>query len=379
MSSSIPEAASTGSDGVVGGSGSSGGEKEKNRGWPKGKKRYPKSPGAPKQPLSGYVHFLNDRREIVRKENPDISFADISKKLAVEWGQVSGSVKQEYVERAEADKERYNKEFAAYQQTQEYKDFMEKGHAADKDHKAPAKKAKKDAATESGAGNSTPGGGGSPSTKKSSKKKIAAALSSAASSAVESGSESQLNSPATSAAAIVASTAAATAFSTSATGITTTTSTTTTNAIIPTKPSQTVDIPIFTEEFLEHNKAKESELRQLRKQASEFEEQNAILQKHVENMRSAISKLELETLQQQESNAALAKHLESLRRLVVSHFAGTHLNPQLRKEPLTIDNVDAYMQDLRKIVLEKPRENEALVAKTKDIASRMNYETLTST
>lgn len=27
--------------------------KEKNRGWPKGKKRYPKSPGAPKQPLSG--------------------------------------------------------------------------------------------------------------------------------------------------------------------------------------------------------------------------------------------------------------------------------------------------------------------------------------
>lgn len=49
----------------------------KNRGWPKGKKRYPKSPGAPKQPLSGYVHFLNDRRESVRKENPDMSFADI--------------------------------------------------------------------------------------------------------------------------------------------------------------------------------------------------------------------------------------------------------------------------------------------------------------
>lgn len=37
-------------------------EDAKNRGWPKGKKRYPKLPGAPKQPLSGYVHFLNDRR-----------------------------------------------------------------------------------------------------------------------------------------------------------------------------------------------------------------------------------------------------------------------------------------------------------------------------
>ena len=74
--------------------------------------------------MLGYVHFLNDRRESVRKENPDISFADISKKLAVEWGQVNEELKAEYVKRAEADKERYNKEFAAYQQTQEYKDFI---------------------------------------------------------------------------------------------------------------------------------------------------------------------------------------------------------------------------------------------------------------
>ena len=100
-------------------------EEGKNRGWPKGKKRYPKSPGAPKQPLSGYVHFLNDRREAVRKENPDLSFADISKKLAVEWGQVDAKLKQDYAERAEADKERYTKAFAEYQLTDEYKQFIE--------------------------------------------------------------------------------------------------------------------------------------------------------------------------------------------------------------------------------------------------------------
>ena len=100
-------------------------EEGKNRGWPKGKKRYPKSPGAPKQPLSGYVHFLNDRREAVRKENPDLSFADISKKLAVQWGQVDAKLKQDYTERAEADKDRYIKEFAEYQLTDEYKQFLE--------------------------------------------------------------------------------------------------------------------------------------------------------------------------------------------------------------------------------------------------------------
>ena len=102
-----------------------GSEEGKNRGWPKGKKRYPKSPGAPKQPLSGYVHFLNDRRETVRKENPDMSFADISKKLAVEWGQVDAKKKQDYADRAEADKGRYNKAFAEYQLTDEYKQFIE--------------------------------------------------------------------------------------------------------------------------------------------------------------------------------------------------------------------------------------------------------------
>ena len=51
----------------------------------------------------------------------------------------------------------------------------------------------------------------------------------------------------------------------------------------------------------------------------------------------------METVQQQESNGNLAKHLESLRRLVIAHFSGTHLSPQ-RKEPLTMDNVDSYMQ-----------------------------------
>ena len=81
-------------------------EDAKNRGWPKGKKRYPKIPGAPKQPLSGYVHFLNGRRESLRKEFPEISFADISKKLALEWSQLGAEEKQKYMDIAEQDKER---------------------------------------------------------------------------------------------------------------------------------------------------------------------------------------------------------------------------------------------------------------------------------
>merc|ERR1711997_991670 len=102
--------------------------------------------------------------------------------------------------------------------------------------------------------------------------------------------------------------------------------------------------------------AGEAELKQLRKQANEFEEQNAILQKHVENMRSAIGKLEQETNQQQDNNASLTKHLDAMRRLVVANFQGVELPPEDFKTPnssdafkLTMDNVDEFMSRLRTI------------------------------
>ena len=99
----------------------------KNRGWPKGKRRYPKvniikrelsrtyhnfsfqcqGAGAPKQPLSGYVHFLNERRESVRGENPEITFSELSKKLAAEWSALPEEEKLKYNEFAKKDKDRY--------------------------------------------------------------------------------------------------------------------------------------------------------------------------------------------------------------------------------------------------------------------------------
>ncbi|MCV4796669.1 hypothetical protein OFB84_32590, partial [Escherichia coli] len=49
----------------------------------------------------------------------------------------------------------------------------------------------------------------------------------------------------------------------------------------------TFDVPIFTEEFLDQNKAREAELRRLRKMNVAFEEQNAVLQRHTQSMNSA--------------------------------------------------------------------------------------------
>lgn len=85
------------------------------------------------------------------------------------------------------------------------------------------------------------------------------------------------------------------------------------------------DIPIFTEEFLDHNKNREAELRQLRKSNTDYEQQNAVLQKHIEHMKSAIEKLESETSQQRNHNVALQKHLDHLRSTLTSAFSTVKL------------------------------------------------------
>lgn len=67
--------------------------------------------------------------------------------------------------------------------------------------------------------------------------------------------------------------------------------------------------------------AREAELRQLRKSNTEYEEQNAILTKHIENMKSAIEKLEGENAQHRTNNIALQQHLEGLRNMLIDSFA----------------------------------------------------------
>ena len=71
--------------------------------------------------------------------------------------------------------------------------------------------------------------------------------------------------------------------------------------------------------------ARETELRQLRKQNTELEEQNAILSKHMDNMKAAIDKLQVEAMQQRSNNLALNQHLEQLRGTLTANFAAVPL------------------------------------------------------
>ena len=65
-------------------------------GWPKGKKRkkVARDVNAPRQPLTGYVRFLNERREAVRAQHPGLSFSEITKLLGAEWTKLPQLEKQ---------------------------------------------------------------------------------------------------------------------------------------------------------------------------------------------------------------------------------------------------------------------------------------------
>jgi len=132
------------------------------------------------------------------------------------------------------------------------------------------------------------------------------------------------------------------------------------------------DIPIFTEEFLDHNKARETELRHLRKINTQYEEQTAVLHQHVENLKSAVNRLEVETDQQRNNNMALQQHLESLRRSLLQAFRNIPL-PDTKELP-TLMSINSYMTRLHAYILDPSHQDESLIGTIRDIVGRLEIQ-----
>lgn len=304
---------------------------KKKGGWPKGKKRRKtfRDSNAPKAPLTGYVKFLTEQREKVRAENPELSFPEVTKLLGAQWSKLSSEEKQRYLDEADKDKERYMLELEAYQKTDTYRSFLKK----------QAERKRKNLENPNGFDSISNG--------------------------IELCAEDDLyckpcnqyfnnlhNKR---------------------------------EHILGRKHKQTVsgklneseeeedlpgfNAPVFTEEFLKHNEMREEELRQLRKAATEFEEQNAVSSKHVDNLKQAIAKIEMETNQQRNANMVLHNHLSNLRAALVQAFANLVL-PGSNEVP-TLDTIDSYMARLYSVILDSPQENEGLITNVREIVSRL--------
>jgi len=77
-----------------------------------------KDPNAPKRPQTAFFLFMNDRRAALKQERPDIGFGDVAKILSEEWKKASKAVKDKYESIHNKDKERYERELAAYNANQ---------------------------------------------------------------------------------------------------------------------------------------------------------------------------------------------------------------------------------------------------------------------
>lgn len=129
--------------------------------------------------------------------------------------------------------------------------------------------------------------------------------------------------------------------------------------------NQMNDIPIFTEGFLEHNKAQEAELRKLRTAISENEEQTALLTKYIENMKTAVKKLEDELNQEKASNQKLKNYLSLLRSTIITEF---------EVPPNSQTNLEDYLQKLVANMRKNKgnREMQVLQEKVSNVLLKMN-------
>ena len=81
---------------------------------PAKKSRTKKSKNAPKNPKSAYVIFCQEKREEVKKANPEMPAKEIMKELGKLWKATEEEDRGEFQEKAKEDKERYTEEMKNY-------------------------------------------------------------------------------------------------------------------------------------------------------------------------------------------------------------------------------------------------------------------------
>ncbi|XP_034530685.1 SWI/SNF-related matrix-associated actin-dependent regulator of chromatin subfamily E member 1-related isoform X2 [Notolabrus celidotus] len=267
-------------------------EEPKKRGWPKGKKRKKVLPNGPKAPVTGYVRFLNERRERMRAQYPELPFPEITKRLGAEWTRLALNDKQRYLDEAEREKMQYAQELKEYQQTEAYQITSAK---------IQDKRIKKDSQSV----------------------------------IIRTGSES---------------------------------------AVSKVTDLSRFDIPIFTEEFLDQNKAREAELRRLRKANIEFEEQNAVLQRHIKDMYNAKERLEAELGLDEKRTQALHQHLLTIKHTLVNSLSSIPLPGT--GETASLGNLDTYLSRLNGALEGNPHKHRALLGQLCEVLSHLDSEKL---
>ncbi|XP_065051895.1 high mobility group protein 20A-like [Rhopilema esculentum] len=333
-----------------------------------------KDANAPRAPLTGYVRFLNDHRDKVRSENPDLPFHEITKILGQQWSNLPQEQKQQYLDEAEKDKERYMGELEDYQQSERYKDFMQRKrkeavemNISDNDEELYCRPCNQHFNSYHNKREHLSG--------RRHLQVISEQISGRGLSSFKEESRTSLNNLDQVANSFPVKSQSLSAPLSSAVNVANPSS----QGKSSLGPKLTVEgdvtIPIFTQEFLSYTRSKESVFRRLRKINTDLEEQNSILNKQIDSMKVAKDKLKAEITQQEDESIVLQSYLERLRSQLVDSFSEIVLANL--GENVSLENIDDCIFKMADMVTSGGLSGkEELVTKMKDIVSNLPYQSL---
>ncbi|XP_034108628.1 high mobility group protein 20A [Drosophila albomicans] len=307
--------------------------------------------GAPKMPLNSYVRFMNDRREQLRREHPNRTALEHTKMIGEEWHQLTEDRRAPYMKAAAKDKALYQEQMHKF--LTEHPEIVANELAkAKKVFDTKNASTPKEKATNNAASNDLPSNHAAP--RKSNPKTPLNKQQSAPTPDPDDIPLAQVKrSPTPPPQPPVAG-----AFNPV--------------AALP-RPFAAGEIPIYTNEFIEHNRSTENELRLLRKTKTDLEQQNSVLEQHVDNTKTGHAKVMGEVAELKEENARLMAYIKGLRQKVVGALDGITL-PPLEPSGLSVDNVDKYLQHLAGMV--SGQQNNAMLLKVSELLGKMDTATL---
>merc|ERR1719384_2952019 len=93
------------------------------------KKPFRKDENAPKRSLSAYMLYAGSIRAKVVKENPDMKVTEVMKEQSAMWKALGNSDRQKWVDKAAAEKKKYDTKLARYMKTADYQKYVEERDA----------------------------------------------------------------------------------------------------------------------------------------------------------------------------------------------------------------------------------------------------------
>ena len=129
-------------------------------------------------------------------------------------------------------------------------------------------------------------------------------------------------------------------------------------------------IPIFTEEFIRHNRQREEELRELRRSSVLLEEQNRSLGEANIKLKETIDKLSDDAANVTKENSLLKMSLSTLQSLVVDTFAGFPISGVSNNGLPTLGNTQEYFTKLGEL-LSSASADPAMVSRARALLTRL--------